>query len=76
MVSMSVALLLRTAIDYRGRVMGVRMLAVYGLPIGLVTAGALIDRVGFAAQTTIYAVVGLAAATAIAYRWRAVLRAG
>ena len=76
MVSMSVVLLLRTAIDYRGRVMGVRMLAVYGLPIGLLAAGALVDQIGFAAQTTLYAIAGLAAATAIAYRWRAVLRAG
>jgi len=34
----------------------------------------LIDRIGFAAQTTLLAMVGLAAATAITYRWRAVLR--
>jgi MFS family permease len=76
MVSMSVVLLLKTAIDYRGRVMGVRMSAVYGLPVGLLAAGALVDRIGFAAQTTLYALVGLAAATAIAYRWRATLRSG
>ncbi len=73
MVSMSVALLLKTAVEYRGRMMGVRMLAVYGLPIGLLAAGALVDQIGFAAQTTLYALIGLAAATAIVYRWRAVL---
>ena len=72
-VAMSVALLQSTAADYRGRVMGVRMLAVYGLPIGLLLAGALVERIGFAAQTTLYALVGLVAATAIAYRWRSAL---
>jgi hypothetical protein len=73
MVSMSVALLMTTAIDFRGRVMGLRMLAVYGLPIGLLAAGALVERIGFATQLTLYALVGLAAASAITYRWRKVL---
>ena len=27
--------------------MGMRMLAIYGLPIGLLAAGAMIDRIGF-----------------------------
>jgi hypothetical protein len=39
-------------------------------------AGALVEQIGFAAQTTLYAIAGLAAATAIACRWRDVLRAG
>ena len=34
------ALLLHGAGAYRGRVMGMRMLAIYGLPIGLLAAGA------------------------------------
>lgn len=73
MVSMSVALLMTTAIEFRGRVMGLRMLAVYGLPIGLLAGGALVERVGFASQLTTYALVGIAAASAIAYHWREAL---
>jgi len=73
MTSMSIALLLTTAIEYRGRVMGLRMLAVYGLPVGLLAGGALVERIGFTPQAILYALVGLAASTAIALRWRDVL---
>jgi len=73
MISMSVALLLATTFEFRGRVMGLRMLAVYGLPLGLLAGGALIERIGFPLQAMLYAVVGLAASIAITYRWRGVL---
>jgi len=73
MTSMSIALLLTTSIEYRGRVMGLRMLAVYGLPVGLIVGGALIERIGFTAQATLYGLVGLAVSTAITLRWRDVL---
>ena len=70
MVPMSV-LLLRVAKDaFRGRVMGLRMLAVYGLPVGLLGAGPLIAGLGFAATATLYAGVGLVATVAIALTWR------
>jgi predicted MFS family arabinose efflux permease len=70
MVPMSV-ILLRTAEDqYRGRVMGVRMLAVYALPIGLLAAGALIQRFGYVPTVAIYCTVGIGAALLIALRWR------
>ena len=65
-------ILMRTASAHlRGRVMGVRTLVIYGLPIGLMTAGSLIDLIGFPATGTIYAATGLAAMLAIALRWRA-----
>jgi predicted MFS family arabinose efflux permease len=67
------ALLLHGAGAYRGRVMGMRMLAIYGLPIGLLGAGALIDRIGFAPTATLYCVVGIAVTLLIALRWRAAL---
>lgn len=73
MVSMSVALLMITSIEFRGRVMGLRMLAVYGLPLGLLAGGALIERIGFTPQATVYALVGLAVSGAITLRWRDVL---
>ena len=65
-------MLLRTASErFRGRVMGVRMLAIYSLPVGLLAAGALIEWMGFAATATLYAVIGLAFTMVIAVRWRA-----
>jgi hypothetical protein len=53
--------------------MGMRMLAIYGLPIGLLAAGALIERIGFVATATLYCVVGIALTLAIALRWREAL---
>jgi predicted MFS family arabinose efflux permease len=67
------AMLLHGAGAYRGRVMGMRMLAIYGLPIGLLAAGALIERIGFVATATLYCVVGIALTLAIALRWREAL---
>ena len=65
-------ILMRTASAHlRGRVMGVRTLVIYGLPIGLMAAGSLIDLIGFAATGTIYAAAGLATVSAIAVHWRA-----
>ena len=40
MIAMGAVLLMVTAPAYRGRVMGVRMLAVYGMPLGLLVGGA------------------------------------
>jgi len=40
---MSMAILSATSPEVRGRVMGLRSLAVYGLPIGLLLSGALAD---------------------------------
>jgi predicted MFS family arabinose efflux permease len=67
------ALLLHGAGAFRGRVMGMRMLAIYGLPVGLMAAGSLIERIGFAATATLYCIVGIALTGAIALHWRAVL---
>src|SRR5687767_11417014 len=68
------AVMLRSSDDaMRGRVMGVRMLAIWGLPLGLLAAGPLIAGLGYAATTASYASVGLAATLAIGYRWRQAL---
>jgi hypothetical protein len=58
---------------FRGRVMGVRMLAIYTLPLGLLIAGALIERIGFGPTATLYAVVGGIVTVVIALRWRTTL---
>ena len=63
--------MLRSASDeMRGRVMGLRMLAIWGLPLGLLAAGPIIAHLGYSASTVIYAGLGLAATIAIGYRWR------
>ncbi|MEW6690478.1 MAG: arabinose ABC transporter permease, partial [Pseudomonadota bacterium] len=68
------AVMLRSADEaMRGRVMGVRMLAIWGLPLGLLAAGPLIERLGFAATALAYGGLGLAGTAAIAWRWREAL---
>jgi MFS family permease len=75
MVSMSVVLLRTAEPRFRGRVMGMRMLVVYGLPIGLIAASVLIDEYGFAAMTSSYAAIGIALTTFIGIKCRdAILR--
>jgi MFS family permease len=71
MISIAV-ILMRTASErFRGRVMGVRMLAIYSLPLGLLAAGSLIDEIGFTATGTLYAAAGLTLMLTIVLHWRA-----
>jgi predicted MFS family arabinose efflux permease len=72
-VSLTVLLLRSSSEVLRGRVIGVRMLAIYSLPLGLLAAGVLIERIGFSATATLYAGLGLACTLLIALRWRAEL---
>jgi predicted MFS family arabinose efflux permease len=68
------AVMLRSSSDaMRGPVMGIRMLAIWGLPLGLLAAGPIIERFGYAACTVLYGGLGLAATVAIGYRWRRAL---
>jgi hypothetical protein len=70
LVPMSALLLRNTDEHYRGRIMGLRMFAIYGLPIGLLVAGPIIDRFGYPVMATIYCVIGIAFTLLIAARWR------
>ena len=70
MVSMSVMLLRSAGEQFRGRVMGVRMLMIYGVPIGLLIAGPLIGRFGYPLTATLYCAIGLVVVLLIAVRWR------
>ena len=70
MISMAATLLDSAGAAYRGRVMGVRMLAVYGLPVGLVLCGLLIQRLGYPATITLAAATGLVLTAWIGVRWR------
>jgi predicted MFS family arabinose efflux permease len=71
MVTLAVVLLGIAGGKFRGRIMGVRMLAIYSLPLGTLAGGALINWIGFRATGTLYALAGLALTLAIAWRWRA-----
>ncbi|MDE0593154.1 MAG: MFS transporter [Dehalococcoidia bacterium] len=69
MISMSVVLMTFTKFEMRGRVMGIRMLAVYGLPMGLVIGGWLIAQYGVPVTITGYAIVGLIALVLSVLKW-------
>src|SRR5207249_4148851 len=73
MISMSATMLADAAPGFRARVIGVRMLAVYGLPLGLLAAGLLIPRVGYRSALTLYATLGLTVTIMIGLVWRAAL---
>ncbi len=71
MISMAGTLLAFADERYRGRVMGVRTLAVYGMPLGLMASGALIGRIGYALTITGCAALGLLFTLLIGMKWRA-----
>jgi MFS family permease len=76
MIAMTATLLTAAGEGFRARVMGVRMLAVYGLPLGLLAAGALIERIGYPLTVAALAAGGLAFTALIAVRWRAAMWRG
>ena len=70
LVPMSVLIIRSSDERYRGGVLGLRMLAVYGLPLGLLAAGSLIAHFGFTAMSTSYALFGITMIGLILLRWR------
>jgi MFS family permease len=72
-VPMFVMMLKMSEERFRGRVMGVRMLAIYGLPIGLLIAGSMIDEIGFKATNVVFVIVGLLILGFITIKWRDIL---
>lgn len=70
LVPMSAVLLRHSEERYHGRVLGIRQFAIYGLPLGLLLAGPLIELLGFGAMAAIYCAAGAAATALIALRWR------
>ncbi|MBL8316582.1 MAG: MFS transporter [Rubrivivax sp.] len=70
MVSLAILLMRSSEERFRGRVMGVRMLAIYTLPLGLLAAGALIPVIGFRGLVGLYVGLGLLMTASIAWVWR------
>ncbi|MBX3650738.1 MAG: MFS transporter [Burkholderiales bacterium] len=70
MVTMAAMLLRSSEERFRSRVMGIRMLAIYTLPIGLMASGPLIEYFGFRMTGSAYCLVGLALTVWIGVRWR------
>ncbi|OAF01265.1 arabinose ABC transporter permease [Bradyrhizobium centrolobii] len=70
MIAAAVILMRTASAHLRGRVMGVRMMVIYGLPLGLLAAGSLIDIIGYSAMGSLYAISGFIAMTAVFVRWR------
>lgn len=68
------AMLLRNSDErFRGRIMGIRTLAVYGNLPGLLLSGSLIAGFGYPATATFYCAVGILFTLIIAVHWRDVL---
>lgn len=66
-----VAVMLRVSDSgYRGRVMGIRVLAILGLPAGLLLSGPLIEWIGFSWTIALYSLSGIACAVAMTFIWR------
>ena len=70
MISLMGTLLASADSRYRTRVMAARQLAVYGMPLGLMGLGVLVERVGYPATVTVSCVVGLVFVAVIGMTWR------
>jgi MFS family permease len=68
------AVLLRNSDErFRGRIMGIRMLAIYGNVPGLLLFGPTVTALGFPATATLYCGIGIAITICLCVYWRAVL---
>jgi MFS family permease len=73
MTPLAAVMLRGTEPAFRGRVMGMRMLAIWGLPAGLLAAGPLIDWLGYQGVIWAYTTLGIAFTGCIGWRWRTAL---
>ena len=70
MISLVVTLLAIASEKFRGLVMGVRMMAVYGLPLGLMFSGYLIEYLGYGRSVMFYGLIGAILSALVTIRWR------
>jgi len=69
-IPMAMILLRNSEVKFRGRIMGMRMLALYGNLPGLLLFGPLVARLGYPLTASLYGVFGLACTLFVALRWR------
>jgi MFS family permease len=72
-VPMAAMLLRNAGAQYRGRVMGIRMLAINGNIPGLLISGPLIASYGYPATAALYCAIGITFTVLITLHWRGVL---
>jgi predicted MFS family arabinose efflux permease len=70
-IPMAATLLRNAGENYRGRIMGIRILAIYGNLPGLWIAGPLIASFGYPFTATLYCLIGIGSIVLITARWRA-----
>jgi MFS family permease len=73
-VAMVVGLLREAPAETRGRVMGIRSLGIYGLPLGLLLGGWIAEVAGSATMIGVLGAVGLVATLGAALKWPALFR--
>ena len=73
-VAMVVGLLRAAPAETRGRVMGIRSLGIYGLPLGLLLGGWISEEIGSAAMIGTLGFIGLVSTIAAAIIWPALLK--
>jgi len=71
LIAMTTMLIRNSNERFRGRIMGIRMLAIYGNIPGLLLAGWLIQRIGYPLTATLYGLCALVLIAIVAARWRA-----
>jgi hypothetical protein len=69
MISLMGTVLASAEARFRTRVMAARQLAVYGMPLGLMGLGVLVERVGFPTTVSLSCAVGLVFVVLIGMRW-------
>jgi hypothetical protein len=69
-IPIAMILLRNSDVKFRGRIMGIRMLTIYGNLPGLLLFGPLVARIGYPLTASLYCVFGLAFTLLIALRWR------
>lgn len=73
-VSMVVGLIRAAPAAARGRVMGIRSLGIYGLPLGLLLGGWISEYIGSEAMIVTFGTLGLIATLFAAIKWPALFR--
>lgn len=74
MITMQTVLMTSATPEFRGRVMGVRALAIYGLPLGLLGGGWIAEQYGVRSSFLALGVLGLVMTAGAVLKWRLLLR--